>query len=260
MKKIALTSLLSLFVAGAASAANIIDNNPLYRPDAGRYYSVTELGSHSEDIDSWGLREEIAYGFTDRFMAILATDVSEKDGFSGMGWNDISVGLDYRLVDMGNWKGDVFGAYTLGNVWPDHKPFMDEDFTSYKWTAGVRAGYMTANWTLAGHVAFDYTNSESFNWGDDGVHKLRAGVDGQLVLNPSWNLTAGVEYTGVLDDKIGGVDVEDAGRWATNVGVNYNLDATRFVGVYATSELAHRTGDWKFENGFGFGAKFGIDF
>ncbi len=255
-----MTSLLAVMTAGAASAANIIDNNPLYRPDAGRFYSVTELGSHSEDVDSWGLREELGYSVSDRLMMTVATSVAERDGFSGMSWDDLSVGLNYRVLNMGNWKGDVFGEYTLNPVWGDHRSFLDEDDTSYKWTAGVRAGYVTGDWTLAGHVAFDYLNSESFNWDDDGIHRLRVGVNGQLVLNPSWNLTAGVEYTGILDDKIGGVDVDDAGRWTSIVGVNYNLDATKFVGVYATSEMAHNTGDWKFKDGFGFGMKFGIDF
>ncbi len=260
MKKIALTSLMAILTAGAANAANIINNNPLYRPDAGRFYNVTDIVSHSEDIDSWKLQSELGYSVSDRLMITVATDVAERDGFSGMSWNDFALGLNYRVLDMGAWKADVFGAYALSPVWGDHRSFLDEDDTSYKWTAGVRAGYVAGNWTLAGHVAFDYFNSESFNWDDDGIHTLRAGVDGQLVLNPSWNLTAGVEYTGVLDDKIGGVDVDDAGRWTSIVGVNYNLDATKFVGVYATSELAHSTGDWKFKDGFGFGMKFGIDF
>ena len=39
MKKIALTSLLSVFAVSGAYAANTIDGNPLYMPKAGHFYS-----------------------------------------------------------------------------------------------------------------------------------------------------------------------------------------------------------------------------
>ncbi|MDE6478094.1 MAG: hypothetical protein K2L94_02485 [Alphaproteobacteria bacterium] len=255
MKKLALTSLLAVFAVSGAHAANVIDNNPLYRPDAGHFYSVTTVGSHSEATDTWALREEFGYGITDKLMVGVATSAMEKDWFDASAWRDFSVGVNYRALDMGNWKADIFGSYALDPVWGNHTPFLDEDFTTYQWTAGVRGGYVAGDWTLAGHVAFDYLNSESFNWGDDGIHKLRVGVDGQLVLCPAWNLVAGVEYTGFLDD-----DFDNAGRWTGQFGVNYNIDATKFVGAYISGEMAHYTGDWEFEDGFGFGFKFGIDF
>ncbi len=47
MKKLALTSMLAVFAVSGAHAANVIDNNPLYRPGQDRFYSVTTLGSHS---------------------------------------------------------------------------------------------------------------------------------------------------------------------------------------------------------------------
>lgn len=37
MKKLALTSLFAVFAVSGAHAANIIDGNPLYRPDQGRF-------------------------------------------------------------------------------------------------------------------------------------------------------------------------------------------------------------------------------
>ena len=55
MKKIALTSLLAVFAAAGANAANVIDGNPLYKPRAGHFYSVTDLYSHSEDSETWTL-------------------------------------------------------------------------------------------------------------------------------------------------------------------------------------------------------------
>ena len=130
---------------------------------------------------------------------------------------------------------------------------------SYKWTAGVRGGYTTSVFTVAGHVAFDYMNTESFNWGDDGVHALRLGVDGQYVIDNNWNLVAGLEYRGVMDD-----GVKNEGTWKGTFGVNYNIDSTKFVGAYVNGALNHHEGDardeWGWNDGFGFGAKFGIDF
>lgn len=260
MKKLMLTSLMAVFAVSGAHAANVINNNPLYRPDAGQFYSVTTLASHSEHTEAWGLGEEFGYGITDKLAAVVKTSAAEADWFDAMSWNELSVGLNLRALDMGNWKGDVYGAYTVAPVWGDHQPFLDEDYTAYAWTAGVRGGYATRAWTVAGHVEFNYGNTESFNWGDDGVHTLSVGVDGQYALCSAWNLTAGVEYTGVLDDEIAGVDVKDAGRWTGEFGVNYNFDDNKYVGAFVSGELAHATGDWEFEDGFGFGVKFGAQF
>lgn len=260
MKKLVLTSLMAVFAVSGAQAANVINNNPLYRPEAGQFYSVTTLASHSEKTELWGLGEEFGYGITDRLSAIVKTNVAEADWFDAMEWGETSFGLNLRALDMGAWKGDVYGAYALSPVWGDHRPFLDEDDTYYTWTAGVRAGYVTRAWTVAGHVEFNYGNTESFNWGDDGVHTLSVGVDGQYALNSAWNLTAGVEYTGVLDDEVFGMDVEDAGRWTGEFGVNYNIDDNKYIGAYVNGEVAHYTGDWEFEDGFGFGFKFGAQF
>lgn len=260
MKKIVLTSLLAVFAVSTAQAANVINDNPLYRPDAGKFYSVTELSSHSEDTNKWTLGEKFGYGVTDRLAVSLGTSVSESDWFDHMGWNEFELGVNYRALDMGNWKADAYGAYELTPVWGDHRPFLDEEDTWYTWKAGVRAGYQTQMWTVAGHVEFNYGNTESFNWGDDGMHTLSAGVDGFLSLTSDWALMAGVEYTGVLDDEIGNIDVKDAGRWDGRIGVNYNVSDTSFVGAYISSEMEHSTGDWEFVDGFGFGLKFGAQF
>ena len=105
---------------------------------------------------------------------------------------------------------------------------------------------------------FVYGNSESFNWNDDGAHALKLGVDGQYVIDRNWNLTAGAEYTGRKDEG------KNAGTWEGYFGVNYNIDATKFVGAYISASMNHRGGDahdeWEFDDGFGFGARFGIDF
>lgn len=255
MKKLALTSLLAFMAVSGAHAANIIDGNPLYRPGEGMFYSNLAIESHTEAIENWALMEEFGYGITNNLAVFMKTGVAEADGFDRMSWNDFKVGLNYRVLDMGNWKADAYGVYSLNPVWGDHQPFLDEDFTRYTWTLGVRGGYVADGWTVAGHVDFDYLNSESFNWGDDGMHKISAGLDAQLVLCPQWNLIAGVEYTGILDD-----GVKNAGRWNGKLGANYNLDETKYLGAYIIGEMEHSTGDWEFVDGMGFGVNFGVTF
>lgn len=255
MKKLALTSLLTVFAVSGAHAANIIDGNPLYRPGEGHFYNNFAVTSHSENIEDWKIAEEFGYGVTEDLYVFMKTGLSEQEGFDVMSWDEFTVGLNYRVIDMGQWKADVYGVYSLDTVWGDHEPFLDKGMADYTWTLGMRGGYVADGWTLAAHVDFDYLNTESFNWGDEGGHKLSVGVDGQLVLCPQWNLIAGVEYTGVLDD-----EVEDAGVWAGKFGVNYNLDETKYIGAFVMGEMEHSTGDWEVVDGFGFGVNFGIDF
>lgn len=262
MKKLALTSLVAVFAVSGANAANIINNNnPLYRPNAGHFYSITSLDSSTQSTNVLGLSEEFAYGITDRLAIGIQTSVAEKDWFDASEWSDFNIGLNFRALDMGNWNGDVYAYYGVLPVWGDHQSFLDEDKTFYNWNVGVRAGYVTAGWTLAGHVEFGYLNSESFNWGDEGVHAIAAGVDGQLVLNPNWNLTAGAEYTTIVDDEIAGVKLEHTGSWDVKLGANYNIDESKFIGAYMTKTIAHTdAGVWDVMDGFGYGVKFGIDF
>ena len=261
MKKLALTSLLAVFAVSGAHAANVIDGNPLYLPGAGHFYSVSTLGSHtgSEESKTIVAAEEFGYGITNKLAINVSTDLYEYDAFDAYGWNTLTLGAAYRVLDMGAWKADLVGAYAVDNVWPYHAPFLDEGLTGYGWTAGVRGGYVASNWTLAGHAYFTYANTESFNWSDEGMHIWTLGVDGQYVLDSHWSALAGLEYTGLTDSW-----AKNAGELEATVGVNYNLDATKFVGVYVSAEANHQGGDaadeWKAENGFGFGAKFGIDF
>ncbi len=258
MKKLALTSLLAVFAVSGAHAANVINNNPLYRPEAGQFYSVTDLGSDSRNTSSVLLDEEFGYGLTNYLSATITTSASQTDWFDNGAWDHVGVGLNWRAVDMGNWKGDIFGSYnalSLG-TWGDDDSWFDEDVTAYKWTAGVRAGYATAGWTVAGHVAFDYYNTESFNWDDSGLHMLRFGLDGQLVLNQNWNLIAGVEYNADYDNWS-----DNVGYWTGKFGANYNFDANKFLGAYITKTMDHNgAGNWEVDDGFGFGATFGVQF
>lgn len=289
MKKLVLTSLMAVFAVSGAHAANVINNNPLYRPEAGRFYSITGLESATNrDLSDNGTKqvtisEEFAYGFTDKLMAVVKTSLSENDWFDGKAWDDLSFGLNYRVVDIDNWKGDVFGSYAINNVRADRAVMLGKDLTYYTWTAGVRGGYVGEGWTVAAHGAFDYDNSESFNWDEShknhartSSHKMRFGVDGQLELNQYWNLVAGVEYNADYENW----SKHDDNYWKGTFGVNLNLDETKFVGLYVNKYMAHsdyefeyeseedaegmpestKSGNWKVLDGFEIGLKFGIDF
>ena len=259
MKKIALTSLLTVFAVSGAHAANVIDGNPLYMPKAGHFYSVTDVASHSEDTDAWGIQEEFGFGIVDNFAVNVRTNAGEDEGFDAYGWGDFGVKATFRALDLNGWKADVYGEYAVAPVWPYHSPFMDKDDTGYTWTAGVRGGFVASDWTIAGHVAFSYDNSESFNWDDEGRHTWTVGVDGQYLIDDSWSLLAGVEYKGLSDSW-----AKYAGEWTGELGVNYNIDETKYVGLYVNGAADHWKDNgekgWEAEDGFGFGARFGIDF
>lgn len=278
MKKLALTSLLAVFAISGAHAANVIDGNPLYMPKAGHFYSETSLASHSENTDSWMLAEEFGYGITDNFAVEVGITLPEYENFDVYGWQDLSLNAIFRAIDEGGWKADLYAGYQAGSVGlpageglgmmiaatEDDTYWFDKDIIHYTWTAGIRGGYVGYGWTVAGHFAYNYFNTESFNWGDEGFHQLQLGLDAQLVLDANWNLVAGVEYTGYTDD-----EVRNGGSWDGMFGVNYNINPSAFVGAYVGVTMDHWKGDigkedaekgWGFEDGFGFGMKFGIDF
>ena len=262
MKKLALTSLMAVFAVSGAHAANVIDGNPLYMPGQNHFYSVTDLSSHTENADSYVLGEEFGYGILDNLAVNVRAAMAEEDAFDDYGMGNLGVKLTFRALDLGAWKADVYGEYGIdgGSVFwhskaADDTFWFDKDMTNYTWMTGIRGGYTTSVFTVAGRVEFAYTNTESFNWGDEGMHTWTFGLDGQYVINDDFNLVATVEYEGLSDSW-----AKNAGRWLGEFGVNYNFDATKFVGLYVNGEIAHATGDWEWQDGFGFGAKFGIDF
>ena len=266
MKKLILTSLLAVFAATGANAA--INDNPLYRPDQGRFYSVTSLESSSRPTTTnqkgssgFALTEAFGYGVTDRLAIGLETSASTSDWFAENSWDAFGIGLNYRVLDGINWKADVFGSYGFGGVWPYGETFLGEENTVYVWTVGAKVGYETSSWAFAGHIAFDYLNSESFNWGDDGVHSLRVGADAFFAMNMQWSLVLGAEYQ--IDDMADMRDGDNRGTWLGKIGVNYNIDDAKFIGAYIGKEMNHDAvngGEWNIEDGFAYGVKFGVEF
>ncbi len=285
MKKIALTSLLAVFAVSGAHAANVIDGNPLYMPKAGHHVSETALSSHSNpDVRTWALAEDFGYGVTDHFAIDVATSLSEKRGFEEYNWDGLKLGATYRALDMGGWKADLVAAYEAAGFYLNRpaqhldgtsdSKWFDKDATQYLWTAGVRGGYVANSWTIAGHALYNYLNSESFNWGNHGMHAWALGLDAQYIFTSHFNMVAGVEYAGVTNDNkyMGGIEgrkMENEGVWTGTLAANFNIDATKYVGLYINGTLNHWKGEqealrsekgWGFEKGFGGGVKFGIDF
>lgn len=276
MKKFALTSLLAVFAVSGAYAGNVIDGNPLYIPGENHFYSVTSLESHTKNDTPWTLGEEFGYGVTDNFAIALKTSATENKAFDEYAWNNMALNAAFRVLDNFEWKLDLVAGYEFDNLYNHPKnagqdAWFDKDLMDYTWTAGVRGGYVAPDWTVAGHAYFNYWNEESFNWNEDkglrGVHVLVLGLDGQYVIDSNWSVLAGVEYTGYLDKEWRGTPgwtVKNAGEWFGELGVNYNIDSQAFVGAYINGSLNHLGGnnadEWEWDDGFGFGAKFGIDF
>ena len=262
MKKIALTSLLAVFAAAGANAANTMDGNPLYMPQKGHFYSETSLASATDETNRATLGEEFGYGITDRLAVSVHTSLSEGDWFDYNAWDEMGADLKWRVIGDGAWKLDLIGGFDMGPVWGDHSPWLEKDDTMYMWKAGIRGGYMTEDWTLSAHANFLYLNTEAFNWGDDEPyyenHILNLGVAGHWAMSDRWSAVASADYFKVLDHYN---EMETFGYWTIAAGLNMNIDDTKYVGAYVTKDIEHEAaGEWVVQDGFGFGVKFGIDF
>ncbi|HOY47172.1 MAG TPA: hypothetical protein PLZ05_01030 [Alphaproteobacteria bacterium] len=248
MKKLVLTSFLAVLAVSAANAENINYGNPLYRPGANHFYSQTSLDMDT-DYNYFKLGEEFGYGITNKLSAILKTagsyDSSDTaiDKFS---WDNMSLGLNYRYIDMGAWKADMYGS-----VQQSYNTHEDLETLWYNWTAGLKFGYMTSDWTVAMTAQADYLKDdvEDYNFDSWG---MKLGLEGQYVMDKNWNMVAGLDYDFNLTNDIYYID----NPLVAKVGINYNMDSTKYVGIYATRDLkADSTNDL-----YGMGVKFGIDF
>ncbi len=263
MKKIALTSLLAVFaVSGAQAAAkNVLDGNPLYMPQENHFVSETYLESNSQSTNEATLGEYFGYGITDRLMVGLETSVSEMDAFDTTSWNEVALDAKYRVIGDGAWKLDLTAGYGVDAMRAYHTDFLDKDATFYMWTAGVRGGYVQKDWTLMGRLNLIYANTESFNWNEDEMwanHIVNLGFSGFWRMSDYWSGIVSADYYKIMDHYS---RAEAAGSWDLSAGLNLNIDPTKYVGVYVTKEINHvSAGKWEAEDGFGFGAKFGIDF
>ena len=168
----------------------------------------------------------------------------------------------YRVIGDGAWKLDLTAGYGVDAMRAYHTDFLDKDATFYAWTAGVRGGYVQKDWTLMGRLNLIYANTESFNWNDDddmwANHIVNLGFSGFWRMSDYWSGIVSADYYKVMDHYS---EPDAAGSWDLSAGLNLNIDPTKYVGVYVTKEINHvAAGKWEAEDGFGFGAKFGIDF
>ena len=242
MKKIALTSLIALGVVASAHAGAINDN-PLYMPTAGTFYSVSAIETDTA-FEGMGIGTAFGYGVTDQLSVEVNTSVALYDDFNEASWANIGLGAAYRALSVDNWRLDVLGALNImGDNW------YDKDYNLYTWSAGVRGGYVANDWTLAGSVVYNYTNTEMFNWGDKGFKHFDLGLAGQYLIDNNWNVVAGLNY--ILPTE-SGIDDELFAK----VGVNYNFTDDMYLGVYVTRELIVDNDDKEWGLGVKFGAQF----
>lgn len=271
MKKIILTSLLTVFAVSSANAANIINDNPLYRPSKGHFYSVTSLdtgmGYDNEaaaDYRTWIASETFGYGITDKLSlyidtAATATYPQGPTSQDNYAWNNLGLTVNYRGIDSGVAKMDVYAG--MKQLYSDDTGFATTtglETIANMWTVGTKAGVVMKDWTLAGTAEYNY-------WSDDmsGVNydfsTWNFGLDGQYEMSSNWNITAGLLYTFVEADRV--IEpVADAaygdGDLTGKLGINYNIDSQKYVGVYTAHVLNADTN----KDMYKVGVKFGMDF
>jgi spore coat protein GerQ len=120
---------LAFFAVSGAHAANIIDNNPLYRPDSGHFYSVTTLESHTKTTNLLTLGEEFGYGLTPDLAVIIGTSMSQSDWFENSQWGSKvfkgrleAAGKDHIIIS----DTQTGTRYLLLSIYLDYVTFEEE--------------------------------------------------------------------------------------------------------------------------------------
>ncbi|MCL2538591.1 MAG: LysM peptidoglycan-binding domain-containing protein [Alphaproteobacteria bacterium] len=228
-----------------AACENVLDGNPLYRPAAGRFYSITTLGTDTA-FDIWGLGTELGYGITDR-LSLFVNLAGSTYKFDDYSWDSYGAGLSFRYLNDKNWKGDVYGKFNqLGVI-----DSIDGRFFTgaYNWTAGTKFGYTTCGWTLAGLFEYDWLTIPGVGDTFDGFKTYRVGAEGQYVFTKRWNVVAGITYE--MPEFI-------ENYFTGKLGVNYNFTNTAYLGLYATQAMGEKSG--KLADDTGLALQFGIEF
>jgi len=269
MKKLLLTSLFAVGAMSAANAANVINDNPMYRPGEGNFYSVTSLETDTV-FRGWGLGEELGYGITDQLSVYLLTSGSAyfaEVGDNEYAWSSLGLGASLRYLDHGNLKADAYGQGVMVGVLDT---FEANDY-AWNWTVGTKVGWVESDWTVAGLVEANYLRGKEVAGKLEMFERLgalRLGMLGQYIFDSNWNITGSLIYTAnayvAASIDFDGKEVFSGSEWFPEggnaldlkVGVNYNIDSNMYVGVYATRELIMDVD----EKEFGLGAKFGIQF
>lgn len=217
---------------GGADAANVINGNPLYNPAAGRFYNILQPVEFDTKFERFVMADELGYGISDAFAIHVATsgsyDSSDHPEFGKWSWNDLEFGFDWDLWNKGQRHAEVYGD--VKQVY-DTKDNLQT--VAYNWTAGARVGRMTDNWTLVGIVQLDYLNDDLPQDTFD-AWAMTVGLQGQYILNQNWNVVGEMLFDYDLFGKY-----YDGERLRFGVGVNYNIDATKYIGVYTSKDVVH---------------------
>lgn len=256
MKKILFLLVCGIFSSNVY-ANNIISNNPLYKPAQDRYYSITSLETNSTyDLKQWNLTERFGYGITDKTTlevngSLNPIILSDNDSHRNIFLDNIGVGISHRVIQQSNWKLDLLGNFGIKNTYKDLIKASDN---AYNWSIGVKGGYVSSFWTLAGHLNIGYLNDGFLTVFNTGNHMMNVGVDGQWLLNNYLNLTASFDIAGSLDRYVGTT------TYTTTAGLNYNIDIDKYIGIFVNKQMAEINGSTEDLEGYGLGVKFGIDF
>ncbi|MCL2439375.1 MAG: hypothetical protein FWD15_02565 [Alphaproteobacteria bacterium] len=231
MKKLSLLALVAAI--GAASGAEAFGRieNPLYRPDAGKLYSITE--GYRTNYD-WGndlvIGQTIGYGITNKFSVYGGLDWMRwsSSGDSDSDLNNWNLGVSYRYMS-GKTIGDVYGGITRGI-----NDFSDTD----RWTVGTNIGVVRKDITVAVKGELNFEN------GDEPDSTI-LGVVGAYQFNRSWAGSAALDYV-----MLSGSD-NDNQMWL-KLEAYYALKGNSSIAMFMHRELDE--GDDRF------GVRYGVQF
>lgn len=246
-----------LFVFGAlvagtqgANAENVINGNPFYHPAQGRFYNILTPIQVNSKFDKFVMADKFGYGLTDDVAVYVATsgsyDSSNNPEFGKWAWNDLEVGFDWGLLhdDMGR----IAELYGRGMQIYDTRHHLET--IAYNWTLGARVGRVAKDWTLAAVVQVDYLKDDVSHYNHD-AWAMTVGLQGQYLIDTSWNFTGELLFDYDLFE-----EYYNGERLELKLGLNYNLDADKYLGVYVSKDVVHSFN----REPMLIGVNFGIDF
>lgn len=249
MKKILVLFGAMVITVSGAEAANVINGNPFYSPQQGRFYNIWTPMQVNSKFDKFVMADEFGYGVTDDFTVMLQTagsyDSSDNPMFGKWAWNHLQVGVDWALANDGGKQADVYGR-----VMQVYDTRQNLETIAYNWTLGAQVGRVADDWTVAGVVEVDYLNDD-VDYVNADAWAMTVGIQGQYIVNDRWNWVGELMFDfDLFDNYYNGEQLQ------LKIGANYNLSATKYIGWYVQKDLVHGFEHSPAE----IGAVFGIDF
>lgn len=246
---IVLSGVLAMCVSGANAATDVINGNLFYGPEKGRFYNILTPIEFDTKWQQFYLRDEFGYGITDDLTVVLSTtgsyDSSGNPEFGKWVWNDLQLGLDWSVVSQGENRADLYArveqVYDMRDGW---------DIFAYKWSLGTHFGRVTNRWTLAGLIQLDYITDDK-TWYDNDAWAMTVGLFGQYLIDSRWSLIAELDFDFDLHH-----EYYDGERLELELGVNYNLGADKYFGLYTSKDVTRDFDDAPMKFKFQFGIEF----